>query len=302
MRRRGFTLIELLVVIAIIATLVAILLPAVQQAREAARRTTCKNNLKQIGIAVHNYHDVNQMLPVNSPGTRPAGANISILPYLEQSAVYDLYDMNKTVSDPVQAVLKDKMPKVYLCPSTPEGGTPVGISGFQTSDYAWVTFSKGALTATGFGLKPSTFMTPSKNFAKVTDGLSNTLFVYESAGRTKMRYYDTEMSQAYMDSKNWGNLGNSTKYAGWIRSWGWGLIGISYLMDSADPTGVQPQSIPTGPVMNVTNDMSSPYGFHQGGITILMGDGAVRFISENIDQTTATNLSQHDDGNVLGEF
>ena len=91
--RRGFTLIELLVVIAIIAILVALLLPAVQQAREAARRASCKNNLKQIGIALHNYHDVHRSFPFGgrSP-TRNAGTSwrFGLLPFLEQNAIFDL--------------------------------------------------------------------------------------------------------------------------------------------------------------------------------------------------------------------
>src|SRR5690606_29045010 len=125
-RRQGFTLIELLVVIAIIAVLIALLLPAVQQAREAARRSQCKNNLKQLGLAMHNYLDVHGVFPFGQIyfTTRPSGATDSrvswfwmILPFVEQSAVYSKLDFTvPTYSSPNSSVNTTPMPGFY-CPS-----------------------------------------------------------------------------------------------------------------------------------------------------------------------------------------
>lgn len=131
-QRRGFTLIELLVVISIIAILIALLLPAVQQAREAARRTQCKNNLKQIGLALHNYHDVARAFPpgwiavddTGSPsaheGTSGVGWAAMILPYLEQGNIYSQFNASLPLTDPANAAfLRNQIPG-YKCPSDPQ--------------------------------------------------------------------------------------------------------------------------------------------------------------------------------------
>lgn len=127
-RRSGFTLIELLVVIAIIAILIALLLPAVQQAREAARRTQCRNNLKQIGIAFHNYHDAYDQFPMpayvhldfNGAGISLANAHswgTFILPYLDQTNVYNEMNLEKSFDDPVNALAIQTQIEGYICPS-----------------------------------------------------------------------------------------------------------------------------------------------------------------------------------------
>ena len=129
-RRTGFTLIELLVVIAIIAVLVAILLPAVQQAREAARRAQCQNNLKQVGIALHNYHDIHSALPSGWIGVDPetrqhspheggsgAGWAAMILPQMEQTGLFNKFDPRAFISDPVNAPFAATYLPAYVCPS-----------------------------------------------------------------------------------------------------------------------------------------------------------------------------------------
>ena len=184
--RRGFTLIELLVVIAIIAILVALLLPAVQQAREAARRLQCKNNLKQMGLALHNYHGTYNTFP---PGVIAKSDNLQnamhsgltlLLPQLEQGTVSARYDFDLSWRDPANVAVTNVAISVFRCPTA---GAPVPQSGgypLPGTDYA---FSKGpraylCLRGVGGGM----FDVNSRiRTADVLDGLSNTFAMGEAA-------------------------------------------------------------------------------------------------------------------------
>ncbi|MBC8291374.1 MAG: DUF1559 domain-containing protein [Planctomycetes bacterium] len=191
MKRRGFTLIELLVVITIIAILIALILPAVQNAREAARQSTCRNNLKQLGLALHNYHQSHGTFP---PGVIASNENLQnarhsgfamIMPYLDRNDVSTEYDFNKRWSDPVNAIAASMVIPGLLCP-TSDGQVPFnGGFDFGTTDYA---FSKGnrswlCLHAPLSGM----FDINSKvRDADVDDGLSNTYAMGESASSAVM--------------------------------------------------------------------------------------------------------------------
>ena len=215
--RRGFTLIELLVVIAIIAVLVALLLPAVQATRESARRSQCANNLKQIGIAIHSFHDSKQTLPSSVrpllSSTVRAGVFVRLLPFIEQGKLWDAYDTSVTWSDPANLPASNQRISTYECPTAPKhnftqdhnpdafvGGTTPWTGIVATGDYAGSlgvspalgalstpaspidastsTVSAGAVITNGFLPKNSKL-----TLSDIADGVSNTIAVWESGSR-----------------------------------------------------------------------------------------------------------------------
>lgn len=216
-RRRGFTLIELLVVIAIIAVLVGLLLPAVQAARESARRSQCSNNLKQIGIATHSFHDAKGHLPSSVrpllSSTVRAGVFVRLLPFIEQKTLWDKYDTSVTWSDPANLPVSSQRISTYECPSAPKhnfaqdhnpdgfvGGTGpwtgiVAIGDYAASlgvspalgalstatspiDASTSTVSGGAIITNGFLPKNSQL-----TFSDITDGTTTTIAIWESGAR-----------------------------------------------------------------------------------------------------------------------
>jgi len=272
-RNRGFTLIELLVVIAIIAILIALLLPAVQQAREAARRSTCKNNLKQMGLALHNYHDIYGMFPIGCQDYGVAnyemwGWGASILPQLDQAPLFQSLQVNNLTMSQVLTnsslypYLQTPLP-VFICPSDPSrdnlmsGGQMNGGTGRHMNGVSGI--------GTAFRVGKSNYP---YRLRDITDGPSNTFLLGE---RT-----------TYCAAAAW--CGNRNPSGG-------GPQGADYTLGRV--------SVP----LNIQNNNSHwcTEGFssqHVGGGHFLMGDGAVRFISENIGyrlHRNATDLVR--DGN-----
>src|SRR4051794_7513576 len=197
--RKAFTLIELLVVIAIIAVLIALLLPAVQAAREAARRAQCVNNMKQIGIAMHNFHDINGFLPAsNRPSgltTAPRVAGLTLmLPYFEQAAIYNAFNLGINWGQPENSTCVQSRIGSLLCPSSlyparldgnPDPG-PWTATVAAPTDYS-ITLkvderlkAAGLVDSDGRGMM---FTSEISRFADILDGLSNTIAFAESAGR-----------------------------------------------------------------------------------------------------------------------
>jgi len=337
-RKRGFTLIELLVVIAIIAILVALLLPAVQQAREAARRSQCKNNLKQIGLALHNYHDTHSCFPPmrcqKYVGTNLSGTAWSwgtfILPYVEQAALYESLDVGSAslwgaLSDANKRPLLQTPLSVFRCPSDIgpilnnlrpfEFATPALLS--TTSNYI-VNSSGGVILADEHNNSTATpifagFIQGQKRvlFRDITDGLSNTIAVGERAWQYRaqdgIRF--AKAALVFGISREGGNPvagvnSSDVAAAGFYKI---NLVGT----DQSDSATAVP---------NYTTFERGERGYisyHAGGANFLMADGSVRFVSESIDgnfnsrgvtttlnivDTTWERVLSRADGQVIGEW
>lgn len=300
-RRRtvGFTLIELLVVIAIIAVLIALLLPAVQQAREAARRTQCKNNLKQFGLALHSYHETLSRIPAGLIHLNEWGWNTMLLPYFDQAPLYNLLASTAGKSYPAgtpaigfSAHMESFTPPNALsstltmcrCPSD-SGPALVNLTDFYgsgtepygKSNYPAVQGTDSTNPIDGAfpwydlaGGPPA-----SRNFRDFTDGLSNSFLVGERQSPLLVNGLYT---------------GGDAIWAGVV----------DYGDDNA---GVCNSTFPINLRTTSSNTQTLAFGsLHTGGSHFLMGDGAVRFVSENISRTTYANLASINDGQVIGEY
>ncbi len=309
-RRTGFTLIELLVVIAIIGVLIALLLPAVQAAREAARRMQCTNNLKQIGLALHNYHDALGAFP---PGQLPAtsfSALSRILPFLEQGAIFNALNANLAYDDPANDTIRTTQLNVFLCPS--DGGNTQTDRGAATNYMA----NKGteviwqAPTGPNAGFREQTgvfFYNRSVQMSDVRDGLSNTAFVSERVkadgsnaivspledvffARTAPTTPDEALQQCLaLDITNLANQFPLFMGAPWLH-------GQHTYQHISPPNG---RSCGFFTVLRATMPPSSR---HAGGVNVLLGDGSVRFVKATIDLKAWRALGSRDGGEIVGEY
>ncbi len=312
-RRDGFTLIELLVVIAIIAILIALLLPAVQQAREAARRSTCKNNLKQLGLALHNYHDTHRVFPfatvcgVNIAA--PTGQNHArqswfhmVLPYVDQAPLYDLLRdgfQSGTVSDFASHPQRSVKVPVFMCPSDPNSGKLGSQKNTFYSNYLLCSGSTTQGADMTFPKLNGMFFNISKiRMSDITDGASNTI----AAGEINL-VDDTTGAGPVADCLTVGDLRG--------RVWGTKYVGGGTFTTLQGPNSAVPDTVIYGysrdyaPIStSCSSGDNAVYtrSRHVGGSHILLGDGAIRFISNNIDTSTFRNLGTRAGGEVLGEF
>jgi prepilin-type N-terminal cleavage/methylation domain-containing protein/prepilin-type processing-associated H-X9-DG protein len=329
-RRRGFTLIELLVVIAIIAILIALLVPAVQKVREAAARSQCENNLKQIGVALHGYHDQHKKLPLGNRGGGGYGYNwrLYILPYMEQQALYGAFDQKQSSWSNAMAPSDKVVIPNYRCQATalpqnavamtPAGVTYanvqrvtyVGIAGATTAAFAGSGFvesrqtnaapitsccTAGDVTAGGV-LNPNVAV----SLENVTDGTSNTLAVSEQAD------YLTQQNGAKVD---WG-----TGWHGWLIGTSqtvipgqpgfspmdnriFGLTSIKYLINQVNGWA-NGGDCSTGvcPNFGCNIPLNST---HPGGVNGLFCDGSVRFLFDSLPLLTLAKIATRDDSLLL---
>ena len=266
-QRRGFTLIELLVVIAIIAILIALLLPAVQQAREAARRTQCKNNLKQIGLALHNYHDIYLCFPPGADNkTQGLSWLYSILPQIEQGNLFDQFDHGNTFHSSVNRPLVRKDPvNAYLCPSSNEVKADDNNQDYTTHYYG-VMGPTGINATTGVAYKENT-NGPHGGFSK--EGM-----FYFAEVRLIRDMSDGTAHTLAVGEISWNDRnGKSTRYRAWTR----GGMKDQYMA----PAKNLAQTI-NGDNTSIFNDMNFGSN-HTGGCHFAAGDGSVHFVSENVD-------------------
>ena len=338
-RMRGFTLIELLVVIAIIAILIALLLPAVQQAREAARRSQCKNNLKQLGLAIHNYHDTHSAFPQGRFGSvqdsctggcawRGFSAQTMMLPFMDQAPLYNQINFNLMYNDgtgtPNNNALSRNKIAPFICPS----------------DQAWAgaeagnnyVLSAGPSMWWQIAIGQSIGMFNERRnirFGDLTDGTSNTIAASEglkgdndssrlspgdlvravpfTAGLASSSIFPTKGALDGYGAACLAAVGttptatnhHSHPHQQWMNG-----IGAQTIFNTANtPNSRNPDCHPcVGCGWYDSAGVWSARSRHTGGVHVLLGDGAVRFVSDNVDFDTWQRLGHISDGNTIGEF
>jgi prepilin-type N-terminal cleavage/methylation domain-containing protein len=316
---RAFTLIELLVVIAIIAVLIALLLPAVQQAREAARRTQCKNNLKQIGLALHNYNGTFECFPLGNHYNYRSNWRVSILPYIDQAPAFMKMDFNGGGGQFTGWAASYDAPNQFLagyfvpgfnCPTStlPKNSTLGVMNNFangQTHDYVgiggavdetispdWDPARRGQCSNIVYsgrdcynGLLPAL---RHKSFKDASDGSSNTMLCAEQSGLLN----NQDVRANYWGGWTGTSLGRTTFPAVTGCEIVTGITTLRYQINAKSaPSGEQPWYLNT--VIN---------SFHTGGTHAVMADGSTRFLSENMNLATLIRLACANDGQVIGDF
>lgn len=325
--KTGFTLIELLVVIAIIAILIALLLPAVQQAREAARRSQCKNNLKQLGLAIHNYHDVFNTYPIGARAASGSsiccstcGTNwrVGLWPYLDAAPVYNKINFAACFMSDTSGLIRNGfnlenqilrglvVSPVFNCPSSMNpnrADTNPVTNNFhkgQTVDYVGIMGAvpdpngRANVVANGnynggiYANNGTLLVQQSTSMKDLVDGSSNIIVVSEQSGLVGTQ----DISANYYGG--WaGWTGQVVPWATVTDHWHSGLTAVRYPPN---------QKTTANGAVNRYNPNTIINSMHVGGIHVLLGDGSVRFVSDNINFLTLSRLCVKDDGQPVGEF
>lgn len=333
-RRRAFTLVELLVVIAIIGVLIALLLPAVQAAREAARRMSCANNLKQMGLAMHNYISAHRMLP-NSGWDDPVAEyptdyspQAKLLPYCEQTNLHDLIDYTQHPggkfglgyfgkADELKRIAGTAIP-MFLCPSDPEQT----FHEYKSVLYAGCNYAFNGGDGTNSDMNMATKVdkgglswTDAKiGLEAITDGLTNTLAFTESLRGSGVTLSDASevpntqffcASPCSLELATAGENGGLSALLPSVTSWNSERL-VTWL-ESGVPTGplMNGRFTPNSPIPDLTfksTKLTGARSCHPGGVNACLCDGSVRFISDTIERATWRALWTRAGGETLGEF
>ena len=326
-RNGGFTLVELLVVIAIIGVMVGLLLPAVQAAREAARRMSCQNNLKQLGLALHNYHDVAGQLPINrfdATGGNNMTVFVGILPYIEQGALYDGIDMttrNITVYPVNGKPVGQHVIPGLQCPSDPDVTTPDPSTGYMRASYApsigaqYMQSAAGCSLLETAGAYPAGLGLDADNDGEDPFNRGNVRSDYGNQqisgpfGRGYFSSYGARLAAITDGTSNTIAMGEIRMACNLYSPWGWAWPESLWYATTA------PINFPTCPnepaygshtcYSNAGTNYNAIFGFrsaHPGGCQFVFVDGSVHFLSETLDRLTYARLGDKADGGVIGNY
>ena len=270
---RAFTLLELLTVIAIIGILVAMLLPAIQSAREASRRMSCCNNLRQIGLAVTSYETTHRFFPPSHTRDPDHGFFALLLPYLEQRAVYEMYDFDHYWDGPENQAARESDMAVFVCPSAPGGRSYIsdyGVCLSITPQSYQPLIDAGAITPRRSWTSIIQDYTDQTSAASVRDGLSNSFLLFEDGGRP-LRYKRGRLVPGGQTGSMWADHR--------------GYFCVHALCNNTQ-------------LINC-NNVNEIYSFHPNGCNFLYGDGSVHFHSENIDSEVFVSLFTMAAGDIV---
>ncbi len=317
--RRGFTLIELLVVIAIIAVLVALLLPAVQQAREAARRSQCRNNLKQLGLALHGYHESHNMFPVNG-GLGYGGAFawqaglhrkgtvlVHLLPYLDFVNYYERLDFQGDVVGQIDSTptLMSAAIKPLNCPSdihSGVGSTGKGVTNYVPSVGAQATASNGGSCSTYPG---NTFGTGSDAHSNYANPINiSGMFAGRAAWSASIRDVTDGMSNTIAMGEVVADCSAHIDTLGWYNSH-LGIHSTAIPLNFPSCRSELPGNAGSPLNCNSWNNWATEGGFksrHTGGVFVLLGDGGVHFLNANIDYRNLQRLGDRRDNELVDNW